>query len=262
MRITILTLFPEFFPGPLGASVLGRAIGAGALTVETACIRDFADGRHRAVDDTPYGGGAGMLMRATELAAATRWARSRNSEAPVVLLSPQGAPLEQGAVRSLAERPGLILVCGRYEGVDERYVERCVDFEVSVGDFVLSGGETAALCLVDAVARLLPGALGNAASAEEESFSGAALEYPHFTRPPEFEGLTVPDVLRSGDHGRVAEWRRRASLLRTYRRRPELLPVDARHEAAALAEGCADVPEWMRRPRHLPSRRFAVDEVD
>ncbi|MCB9521033.1 MAG: tRNA (guanosine(37)-N1)-methyltransferase TrmD, partial [Myxococcales bacterium] len=204
MRVTFVSLFPEYFVGPMTTSVVGRAVASGALAWDAVSPRDFAVDRHRTVDDTPFGGGAGMVMRAPELAAATRWARSRMSGARVALMSPQGARFEQRHAELLAREEGLVIVCGRYEGVDERFVEACVDIEISLGDFVLTGGEPAAVCVVDAVARLLPGVLGNAASSVEESFSCGGLEHPQFTRPSAWEGVEVPAVLRGGDHGAVA----------------------------------------------------------
>ena len=254
MNALILTLFPEFFDGPLRASIMGRAIEAGRLRVDTLQIRDFATDKHNTVDDTPYGGGAGMVMRATELAAATRAAKERVPNAPVILMSPQGPRLDQSMVRRLARYPELIFVCGRYEGLDERYIENHVDFELSVGDFVLTGGEPAALCVMDAVCRFVPGVLGNAESAVEESFGDGLLEHPQFTRPAEFEGATVPPVLVSGDHGRVDRWRRRAALERTRERRPDLF---AEHGLSAdderiLADESLVVPEAWIRPKKLP----------
>lgn len=254
MDIVICTLFPEFFDGPLQASVIGRAVIAGTLRVQTLQIREFATNRHNTVDDAPYGGGAGMLMRAPELAAAVTAARAMLPDAAVVLLSPQGAALRQAQVRTLASRPGgMILVCGRYEGVDERFIERYVDYEICIGDFVLSGGEPAAFCLLDAVARLVPGVLGNLASTDEESFSAPRLEYPQFTRPAVFEGLGVPEVLSGGDHGRVANWRRKAAVLRTQARRPDLVarvPVTAQ-EQRLIDDPSLEVPAWLIPPRHV-----------
>jgi tRNA (guanine37-N1)-methyltransferase len=255
VKIVVVTLFPEFFDGPLRCTVLGRAIAAGVLTVEFVQIRDFATNRHGTVDDSPYGGGAGMVMRAPELAAATTAARAACDGGRVVMMTPQGAPLTQQIAQTLAARSSLVVVCGRYEGIDERFVERHVDEELSLGDFVLSGGEPAALTLIDAIARLLPGALGNEASTGDESFSAPTLEYPQFTRPPEFEGIEIPAVLKSGDHGRVARWRRRVSLLRTRHRRPDLYEklaltdVDRRIEADETLE----VEPWMIRRRGVIS---------
>ena len=252
MRCAVITLFGEMIRPYVEASVLGRAMRAGHLDVLTIDPRDDATDRHRTVDDNPFGGGAGMLMRAPELAAATHRARAAVPDAPVVLLSPQGRRLDHDLVRRLAARPGLILACGRYEGVDERWVERHVDLEVSVGDFVLTGGELGALCVIDAVARMHPGVLGNATSANDESFAEDRLEYPQFTRPPRWYGLDIPEVLTSGDHGRIERWRRRVALMRTAARRPDLLarrPLTD-DEAKLLADDRDPVPAWMVRPRH------------
>ncbi|TVQ98145.1 MAG: tRNA (guanosine(37)-N1)-methyltransferase TrmD [Deltaproteobacteria bacterium] len=249
MDVRILSLFPEFFDGPLGTSVLGRAIDDRALSVTVHNPRDWATNRHRTVDDNPYGGGAGMLLRATELAEAVQAIRDAAS-GPLIYLSPQGEPFRQEHAAALATLPGFLLLCGRYEGIDERFIERHVDVELSLGDFVLSGGEPAALCVVDAVARLLPGALGNAASVDEESFAGPLLEYPQFTRPPVFEGLTVPEILLSGHHERIARWRRRLAWLRTRERRPDLL-AGAPAEPVPDAADDGEVPAWLTRPRRL-----------
>lgn len=223
MHVSVLTIFPEFFEGPLTTSIPARAIQAGSLRVDFASPRDFATNVHRTVDDTPYGGGAGMVMRAVEMEAALLEAQSRG-DAPrhVVLMSPQGVRLDQEVVASLAQKPGLVIVCGRYEGIDERFIDAYVDQEISIGDFVLSGGEPAAFIVIDAVARLLDGVVGNAASIVEESFSEGTIEHPHFTRPLAFRGEEVPEILRSGDHGKIAKWRRKVSLLRTQHRRPDL----------------------------------------
>lgn len=259
MHVSFVTLFPEFFDGPMGCAIPSRAVASGALTWDTVNPRDFARDRHRSVDDTPYGGGAGMLMRPEPLADAIAAARRRRPGALTLLLSPQGRRLDQEQVAALAREPALILVSGRYEGVDERVIERCVDAEVSIGDFVLSGGEPAALCLADAVVRLLPGVLGNADSVVEESFSTPLLEFPQFTRPAEFDGLAVPPVLRSGDHGRVARWRRKASLLRTEARRPDLATAEiTRKDRKLLEDSRLDVPAWTVAPRHL---KCAVDDA-
>lgn len=223
MHITALTLFPEFFDGPLQVSIPARAIAGGHLRVDCVNPRDFATDKHRTVDDTPYGGGAGMVMRAPELHAALDHAQQTAGEPrPVVLLSPQGAPLTQAAVDTLAQTSGFILVCGRYEGIDERFVTERVDHEISLGDFVLSGGEPAAFVIIDAVARLLQGVVGNQESVILESFQDGTLEHPHFTRPYELQGDAVPDILRSGDHAKIDQWRRKIGLLRTRERRPDL----------------------------------------
>ncbi len=223
---TVLTLFPEMFPGPLGVSLAGRALEARKWTLEAVDIRDFATDRHRSVDDTPAGGGPGMVMRADVVAAAVdavRWTASPEGDArPLIYLSPRGRPLTQKRVRALAEGPGLVLLCGRFEGLDQRAIEARQMEEVSIGDFVLSGGEPAAICLLDAVVRLLPGVMGKDLSGEEESFEGGLLEYPHYTRPQEFEGRGIPPVLTSGDHAKIKAWRREQAEETTRERRPDL----------------------------------------
>lgn len=222
MNFEILTLFPRLVQGPLEESVLGKAIARGTIRVGVRDIRDHAHDKHHTTDDTPYGGGAGMVMKPEPLVEAIEAARASVGEpARVVLLDPGGRRFDQGVARELAEVGRAVLVCGRYEGVDER-VRAFVDDELSLGDFVLTGGELAALCVVDACARLVPGVLGNVESVGTESFEEGTLEYPQFTRPPEFRGLKVPEVLLSGDHARVARWRRQQALLRTRRQRPDL----------------------------------------
>lgn len=251
-RFCFVTLFPEFFEGPMSVSIVGRAVESGALGWDTVNPRDLARDRHRSVDDTPYGGGAGMLMKPTVMADAVTAARVLTPNAPVILMSPQGAPFTQSHAAHLAAGEGAIFVCGRYEGVDERFVERYVDYEVSLGDFVLSGGEPAAFAVADAVVRLLPGAVGNAESVVDESFSAPRLEQPQFTRPKRFEGLTVPEVLTSGDHARVHAWREAASMLRTQARRPDLAAKPGAQKDLPRAARGLEVPEWCVRPRHLP----------
>lgn len=226
-RVDIITLFPKMIEAPLGESILGKAQQKGLLQVVARDLRTYAEGRHRITDDTPYGGGAGMVMKPEPLVRAIRSAReefdaSTGVRGTVVQLDPQGKPFNQAKARRLAELPGLIFVCGRYEGIDER-VRRHVDEFVSVGDFVLTGGEFAALCVVDAVVRLLPGVLGNETSTDVESFSHGLLEGPQYTRPVDFEGERVPDVLLSGNHEQVRRWRRREALARTLAVRPDLL---------------------------------------
>jgi tRNA (guanine37-N1)-methyltransferase len=221
-RATILTLYPEMFPGPLGASLSGKALGAGTWSLEIRNIREHGVGAHRAVDDTPAGGGAGMVMRADVLAAAIDAAIAPGDERPRLLMSPRGAPLTQPRARALAAGPGALIVCGRFEGVDERVIEARGLEEVSVGDYVLSGGELAAMVLIDAAVRLLPGVMGAAESAAEESFEDGLLEYPHYTRPQEWEGHTIPEVLNSGHHGKIATWRRAAAERLTQDRRRDL----------------------------------------
>jgi len=228
---TVLTLYPEMFPGPLGLSLAGRALGEGKWSLDTVQIRDFAIDKHRTVDDTPAGGGAGMVLRVDVLAAAIDHARSRHPGVPVVAMTPRGRPLTQARVRELAAGPGVIVMCGRFEGFDERiFAGREVE-EVAVGDIVLSGGEPAALMLLDACIRLLPGVMGAASSGAEESFENGLLEYPHYTRPVEWEGRTIPEVLRSGDHAKIAAWRKREAEVDTRLRRPDLWE---RHEGARV----------------------------
>jgi tRNA (guanine37-N1)-methyltransferase len=226
----VLTLFPEMFPGPLGLSLAGKALERGIWALDILDIRDFARDKHRAVDDAPFGGGAGMVMRpdvldAALVAATDRAAKDRvapGAGAPVVYLSPRGRLLDQALARELAQGPGAILLCGRYEGVDERVLEAHGVAEVSLGDYVLSGGEPAALVLIDAVVRLLPGVMGNQESPAEESFERGLLEYPHYTRPAEWQGREVPAVLISGHHEKVRQWRRAQAERITERRRPDL----------------------------------------
>jgi tRNA (guanine37-N1)-methyltransferase len=219
-RATVLTLFPEMFPGPLGVSLAGKALASGLWALEARDIRDSATDRHRSVDDTPAGGGPGMVLRADVLAAAIDAANI--ADRPRLLMSPRGRPLTQSRVRELAGGPGPLIVCGRFEGVDQRLIEARNLEEVSVGDYVLSGGEIAALTLIDACVRLLPGVMGKAESGAEESFSDGLLEYPQYTRPQSFEGRPIPDILLSGDHGKVAAWRKAEAEALTRERRPDL----------------------------------------
>ena len=221
-RATVLTLFPEMFPGPLGLSLAGTALREGVWALEARDIREHGLGRHRAVDDAPAGGGAGMVLRADVLAAAIDAALLPDDPRPRLLMSPRGAPLTQARVRTLAAGPGALIVCGRFEGVDERVIAARALEEVSIGDYVLSGGEPAALVLLDACVRLLPGVMGKAASGAEESFESGLLEYPHYTRPRDFEGRPIPDVLLSGDHAAIARWRRNEAERITRERRPDL----------------------------------------
>ena len=211
------------FPGPLGVSLAGRALERGDAVLETVQIRDFAEGRHRMVDDTPSGGGAGMVLRADVLGRAIDHAAPEGDARPRLLMSPRGRPLTQGFVRELSQGPGVVIVCGRFEGVDERVIEGRGFLEVSIGDYILSGGELGALVLLDAVVRLLPGVMGNAQSGETESFETGLLEHPHYTRPAEWEGRSIPAVLTSGDHGAVERWRRTQAEQLTAERRPDLL---------------------------------------
>jgi tRNA (guanine37-N1)-methyltransferase len=226
IRIEILTIFPGYFASPLGESLLGKAIADGVVEVTVTDIRDFAEGRHRKVDDEPYGGGAGMVMMAPVVAAAVEARRDAAGlpQAWTVLMTPDGERLEHAKAASLAARGRLLLVCGRYEGIDERARSLGLfDEEISLGDFVLPGGEAAALALTEAVTRLVPGVVGAAESLETESFLRERLDHPHYTRPREFRGLAVPDVLLSGDHARIVRWRRARALERTRQRRPDLL---------------------------------------
>jgi tRNA (guanine37-N1)-methyltransferase len=229
-RATVLTIFPEMFPGPLGLSLAGKALESKLWALDAIDIRDHATDKHRTVDDTPAGGGPGMVMKADVLARAIDAAGEGR---PRLLMSPRGAPLTQGRVAQLAAGPGAILVCGRFEGVDERVIEARNLEEVSLGDFVLSGGEIAALAVIDACVRLLPGVMGKEASGTEESFAEGLLEYPHYTRPQLFEGRPIPEVLVSGDHGKVAGWRRAEAEKLTQTRRPDL---------------------WLRRPNPVKSK--------
>ena len=219
-RATVLTLYPEMFPGPLGASLAGRGLAEGKWALEARNIRDHAIDKHRTVDDTPAGGGAGMVLRADVLAAAIDAVADGR---PVLAMTPRGAPLAQRRVRELAGGEGAIILCGRFEGFDERIFEGRAVEPVSIGDYVLSGGELGAMVLLDACIRLLPGVMGAASSGEEESFEEGLLEYPHYTRPVDWEGRTIPEVLRSGDHARIAAWRKARSIEDTRLRRPDLI---------------------------------------
>jgi tRNA (guanine37-N1)-methyltransferase len=222
MIFDILTLFPEMFLSPLEGSIIGKARAEGLITVNLINIRDYAEGKHRVTDDYPYGGGKGMIMKPEPIIKGITAVRSEHPATWVCLMTPQGNPLKQESVKQLAARPHIALVCGRYEGVDER-VRAFVDEEISLGDYILTGGELAALVMVDAIARLIPGVLGDEGSSEEDSFSRGLLEYPQYTRPREYEGREVPEVLLSGDHQTIEQWKRREALRRTWQRRPELL---------------------------------------
>ena len=236
-RATVLTLYPDMFPGPLGTSLAGRALAEGKWSLEARNIRDHAFDRHRTVDDTPAGGGAGMVLRADVLAAAIDGVADGR---PVLAMTPRGAPLTQKRVRALVAGEGAIILCGRFEGFDERIFDARPVEQLSIGDYILSGGELGALVLLDACIRLLPGVMGAASSGEEESFEEALLEYPHYTRPYEWEGRTIPEVLRSGDHAKIAAWRKARSIDDTRLRRPDLIdrhgggreasPSGAQHE--------------------------------
>ncbi len=225
-RATILTLFPDMFPGPLGVSLAGKALASGLWALEARDIRDSATDRHRSVDDTPAGGGPGMVLRADVLAAAIDAADAGQTR-PRLLMSPRGRPLTQSRVTDLAAGPGPLIVCGRFEGVDERVIAARGLEEVSIGDYVLSGGEVAAMVLVDACVRLLPGVMGKQASGTEESFSEGLLEYPQYTRPQDFEGRSIPEILVSGDHAKVAAWRQAQAEALTRARRPDLWTIKA-----------------------------------
>jgi tRNA (guanine37-N1)-methyltransferase len=246
MRIQVITLFPEEFRPLVDLGVTGRAIREGTVQLELLNPREFAADRHRTVDDRPYGGGPGMVMAVEPLRSTIRAARKHAGEdAKVGLLSPQGRVVDQGAIRELAQRKELILVCGRYEGIDERLIELEIDEEWSIGDYVLSGGELAAAVMIDAVTRLLPGVLGDELSAQQDSFSEGLLDCQHYTRPEQVEEMTVPPVLMSGDHGAIERWRKKQSLGRTWLRRPDLLEgleLDTESEAL-LAEFKAECEE-------------------
>ena len=220
-RATVLTLFPEMFPGPLGISLAGKALASGLWALDARDIRASATDRHRSVDDTPAGGGPGMVLRADVLARAID-ETNVTPDRPRLLMSPRGQPLTQARVRELAEGPGPLIVCGRFEGVDQRVIDGRALEEISIGDYVLSGGEVAAMALLDACVRLLPGVMGCLNSGEDESFSAGLLEYPQYTRPQEFEGQPIPTILLSGDHARVAQWRREQAEALTRNRRPDL----------------------------------------
>ena len=224
-QATVVTLFPEMFPGPLGHSLSGQALESGLWSLDCIALREFGLGRHRQVDDTPAGGGAGMVMRADVIAAAVDQALTKQSTSnlPRIYLSPRGTPLTQLAAEELAAGPGVFLLAGRFEGVDERVLEARDFREVSIGDYVLSGGELAAMVLIDACVRLIPGVLGADASLNQESFEGGLLEYPQYTRPRDWEGRPIPEVLLSGDHGRIAQWREMRARELTKTRRPDLL---------------------------------------
>jgi tRNA (guanine37-N1)-methyltransferase len=228
-RATVLTLFPDMFPGPLGVSLAGKALASGLWALEARDIRDSATDRHRSVDDTPAGGGPGMVLRADVLAAAID-AADTSQDRPRLLMSPRGRPLTQSRVMELAGGPGPLIVCGRFEGIDERVITARRLEEVSIGDYVLSGGEIAAMALIDACVRLLPGVMGKQASGADESFSEGLLEYPQYTRPQEFEGRPIPEILTSGDHAKVAAWRRAEAEALTRARRPDLWAIKAKQK--------------------------------
>ncbi len=223
MKFDILTLFPSMFDGPFSESIIKRAIDKGLLKLNVHNVRNYALDRHKTTDDYPYGGGAGMVMKVEPLAASIEAVRPGNPKAKVILTTPRGRQFNQTMARDLSREEGLIIICGRYEGVDERVRELFVDYEISLGDFVLTGGELAAMAIIDAVARNIPGVLGSSESASGDSFSDGLLEYPQYTRPAEFRGLSVPEVLLSGNHGEISLWRRRQTLKRTFTVRPDLI---------------------------------------
>jgi len=222
LRIDILTLFPEMFPGPFGASIIKRAVDGGLVSLNIYNIRDYTHDKHHTVDDYAYGGGAGMILKPEPIFEAVESVKEEDT-CPVILLTPQGRPFSQPVAQELSGHSRLILICGRYEGVDERVREHLVTDEISIGDYVLSGGELAAMVVVEAVVRLLPGVLGSEESLAEDSHTGGLLEYPQYTRPPAFRGWSVPEVLLSGNHAQIARWRREQAIQRTKERRPELL---------------------------------------
>lgn len=233
---TVLTLYPEMFPGPLGASLAGKALSRGDWSLNARQIRDHATDKHRSVDDTPAGGGAGMVLRPDILAQAIDAASPADDPRPRLLMSPRGRPLDQAQVRDLAAGPGAVIVCGRFEGIDQRVIDSRGLQEVSIGDYILSGGEIAAMVLLDAVVRLLPGVMGNAESGATESFETGLLEHPHYTRPREFEGLPIPEVLTSGDHARIEAWRQAEAERLTRDRRPDLWEAHCAANSAKAAK--------------------------
>ena len=232
-----LTLYPDMFPGPLGHSMAGRALESGTWSCTPVQIRDFATDKHRTVDDTPSGGGAGMVLKADVLGAAIDHAAAAHPDLPILAMTPRGAPITQARIRTLSEGPGAIILCGRFEGFDERIFDARPIEQVSMGDIILSGGEMGALLLLDACIRLLPGVMGAASSGDDESFENGLLEYPHYTRPASWEGRTIPEVLRSGDHAKIAAWRKQQAQDHTRLRRPDLWErhIDARDRPASGA---------------------------
>lgn len=245
MIFDILTLFPGMFESPLQESILGRAAEQNLLQIRTHNLRDWAEGRHLTTDDTPYGGGDGMVMKPEPISRALAALRIKSPAAKVLLMTPQGKPFTQADAKRLANEQSLIFLCGRYEGFDERIRQSKVDEEFSIGDFVLTGGELPAMVMIDSIARYLPGVLGNAGSAETDSFSDGLLEYPQYTRPAVFEEMAVPEILLSGDHGKIARWRRQQQLLRTLQRRPDLL------ETAQLSDEDIKMLEELRKEQTM-----------
>ncbi|MCT4655648.1 MAG: tRNA (guanosine(37)-N1)-methyltransferase TrmD [Cohaesibacter sp.] len=229
-KASVLTLYPDMFPGPLGTSLAGRALEKELWSLETVHIRDFAQGKHRNVDDTPAGGGAGMVLRPDVIGSAIDHVTGEGDTRPRILLSPRGKPLTQAKVRQLKEAGGVILLCGRFEGVDQRVIDGRELEEISIGDYILSGGELGAMVLMDAVVRLLPGVMGKVESGEDESFESGLLEYPHYTRPTIWEDREIPDILTSGHHGKIAQWRREQAIELTRKRRPDLYKAWAQDE--------------------------------
>ena len=237
MVFDVLTLFPGMFESPMQESILARAAKQGLLQVRAHNLRDWAEGKHQTTDDTPYGGGDGMVMKPEPIAKALEALKKKTPNAKVLLMTPQGTRFDQRHSKDLAREEGLIFLCGRYEGFDERVRQSLVDAEYSIGDFVLTGGELPAMVMIDAISRHLPGVLGSSGSAETDSFSDGLLEYPQYTRPAVFEGMQVPQILLSGDHGKIARWRREQQLLRTLQRRPDLLQqVDLSNEDRKMLE--------------------------
>ena len=248
MDFFILTIFPDLFAPFCEHGIIKRAIDRELVSITSINIRDFADGKHRVTDDRPYGGGCGMVMKPEPLMGAIRAANSAAPEATTILLSPQGRTFDQQIARELTNSSGLIFVCGRYEGIDDRVYQNGIDLEISIGDYVLTGGELAAMIIIDAVTRLIPGALGGDDSADKDSFSNGFLEHAHYTRPPEFEGDETPEVLLSGNHGRIEQWRHESSLIRTLLKRKDLLEKRSlsRQEIEILKKWCADIEAIIR----------------
>lgn len=256
MFLVALTIFPEMFAPFWNHGIVRRAIEAGKIRANAIDVRDFAEGRHRVTDDRPFGGGSGMVMKPEPLAGAIHSAKNRCPEALSVLLTPQGRVFDQRTAAELAREPGLILICGRYEGVDERVADRQIDLEISIGDYVLTGGELAAMIVMDAVVRLLPDVLGGADAAENDSFSDGLLEHAHYTRPRSFDGEGVPEVLLSGDHGRIDRWRRETALIRTLLKRPDLLERRSLSaEEKAFLKGWSRTIERIMQAQDLPGAR-------
>jgi tRNA (guanine37-N1)-methyltransferase len=251
MKFVTLTIFPEFMHAFWDNGIMRRAIADGIIAPTALNIRDYACGRHRVTDGRPYGGGCGMVMKPEPLADAIKAARKHAPAAPTILLSPQGQRFDQTMAKTLSGYEALIIVCGRYEGIDERFTERFVDIEISIGDFVVTGGELPAMVVMDTVTRLLPGALGNEDSAGQDSFEGHRLDHGHYTRPPDFEGDVVPDVLLTGHHDKIAKWRRADALMRTLVRRPDLLhekPLD-KNDKAILGKWRQEIEQIIRNQR-------------